>query len=108
MLMVQGVDRGCGLRARMEADAFFCVSVCELSPGSGNRVRWCCRIEGQSAKTAEGYLLDQSIATEPALFFYPKKYTKKGQDCPRVKYNESAATVVPCCTARIICDHFII
>jgi hypothetical protein len=43
------------------------VTIYELSAavvwwGSG-----CCRIEGQSAPTAERYLPDQSIATEPAI-----------------------------------------
>jgi hypothetical protein len=36
----------------------------------GNWVLWVrryCRIWGQSAPTAEGYLPDQSIATEPAI-----------------------------------------
>jgi hypothetical protein len=43
------------------------VTICELSAAV---VWWgirCCRIEGQSAPTAEGYLPDQSIATEPAI-----------------------------------------
>jgi hypothetical protein len=43
------------------------VTICELSAAV---VLWgigCCRIWGQSAPTAEGYLPDQSIATEPAI-----------------------------------------
>jgi hypothetical protein len=43
------------------------VTICELSAAV---VLWgigCCRIWGQSAPTAERYLPDQSIATEPAI-----------------------------------------
>jgi len=43
------------------------VPPCELSTAGGLWVWGCCRIWGQSAPTAEGYLPDQSIATEPAL-----------------------------------------
>ena len=63
-----GVDLGVGCRDRMKVESIFGdVTICELSAavvlwGSG-----CCRIEGQSAPTAEGYLPDQSIATAPAL-----------------------------------------
>ena len=49
------------------AESSALVPPCELSAVV---VLWgirCCRIEGQSAPTAEGYLPDQSIATEPAL-----------------------------------------
>ena len=63
-----GVDLGVGCRDRMKVESIFGdVTICELSAavvlwGSG-----CCRIEGQSAPTAEGYLPDQSIVTEAPL-----------------------------------------
>ena len=63
-----GVDLGVGCRDRMKVESIFGdVTIYELSAavvwwGSG-----CCRIEGQSAPTAEGYLPDQSIVTEAPL-----------------------------------------
>ena len=56
------------VRDRMKVESIFGdVTICELS---AVMVLWgirCCRIEGQSAPTAEGYLPDQSIATELAI-----------------------------------------
>ena len=63
-----GVDLGVGCRDRMKVEPIFGdVTICELS---AVMVLWgirCCRIEGQSAPTAEGYLPDQSIVTEAPL-----------------------------------------
>ena len=63
-----GVDLGVGCRAMMKVEPIFGdVTICELSAAV---VWWgirCCRIEGQSAPTAEGYLPDQSIVTEAPL-----------------------------------------
>ena len=60
--------KGVGWRARMKVESIFGdVPICKLSAGV---VWWgirCCRIWGQSAPTAEGYLPDQSIVTEPAI-----------------------------------------
>jgi hypothetical protein len=61
-------------------------------------------IRGQSAE-GQGRPVDANGRHAPCKLFLPKKVYKKGAGLCPLKYNQSAATIMPCCTNWIAGDH---